>query len=620
MGLFAELRRRNVIRVAVAYLIGAWLLLQVTEVLRGLMDLPSGLGRAVVVLLAIGFPVVLAFAWVFEITPEGIKREREIDRSQSAATQTGKRLNILIIAMLALAAAYFFWESRLKAPAESPPPVVTDATSDTGSAVDDGTTSIAVLPFVNMSPDPDNEYFADGLSEEILNRLAQVQELRVIARTSAFAFKGQNRDLREIGALLGTGNILEGSVRRQGEQVRVTAQLIDASDGAHLWSQTWDRQLDDVFAIQDEIAQKVVDALDIVLDEATRQAMLAAGVRDVGAFVAYQKGYQAFVDAHGDADMLRKLEAAIPLFDEAIAAAPDFADAYAQKTDYYAHLVMDSDLGLAEREAALATLLDLYATALEKARDPLHRHVIELDRTFFTDDWSRLPVLLREIFASGSCTDGNWMELALPFAATEEQLAFYQRQVRCNPMLQLTHVFLSGLYLRQGDLAKAEETLERARSIAGDHRWLQMPRRQVRLLKGEGESVVAELRQEVEGLPADDPRSGRARHALAYCLAALGQIEEARNLLTEQAETTALTGIDPMVLSAVLGDRAAANQAAATLDAMPGGPAELVRRTNGCACGAPFDLESTPRLAARIREAGFPWPPPTIIQFPAKDW
>lgn len=233
MGFIAELRRRNVVRVAVAYIVASWLLLQATEVLSGLLELPAVIGKGVVLVLALGFLPVLGFSWAFELTPEGIKRESEVDRSQSVTNQTGRKLNTLIIAMLGVSTGYFFWESRLKsAPAAATvqaPVAVPEAPANEAGPQDDK--SVAVLPFVNMSADPENEYFADGLSEEILNKLAQVAGLRVIGRTSSFAFKGQNLDLREIGRLLGAATLLEGSVRRQGDQVRVTAQLIAAADG-----------------------------------------------------------------------------------------------------------------------------------------------------------------------------------------------------------------------------------------------------------------------------------------------------------------------------------------------------------------------------------------------------
>ena len=621
--LFQELKRRNVIRVAIAYVVGAWLLLQVTEVLSGLLELPSSLGKAVVVILAIGFPLVVAFAWVFELTPQGIKRESEVQSDHSLTRHTGKRLNILIIVMLALAAGYFFWESRLKAPTESmqvQAPLTEPVATDTPVGAEEELTSIAVLPFANMSTDPENEYFADGLSEEILNQLAQIPDLRVIARTSSFAFRDQNQDLREVGNLLDTGNILEGSVRRQGNQVRVTAQLIETETGAHLWSQTWDRQLDDVFAIQDEIARHVADNLDIVLDSETRQDMLAAGVRNVDAFVAYQKGYRTYIEAHEGGHIFEQLVVANQYFDEAIAAAPDFSDAYARKTDYYAHVVLESEVSNEERQAALDTMVNLYATAYDTARDRKQQLVIDLDRTFFTNDWSRLPTILREIFDNEGCAYGNWMELAVPFWDTSDLETFYQRQISCDPLMLLNYTFAAELKARQGDLEAARQILAKGRSVGGDHRWLRGGRRQLQMQSGEDESLLAELRESAEETAHDAEALVGIQRLEAQVLAHMGRVDEARAIIESMMDRGVQKDTDLIIAFAATGNREAANAAAAKMDAIPGGQAELIRRIQYCDCGAPFDLEATPRLAARIREAGFPWPPSQRLNYPAKDW
>jgi TolB-like protein len=270
----------------------------------------------VTVLVLIGFPLALIVAWAFELTPEGIKREAEVDRTDSITRVTGRKFDFAIIGLLAVAVVYFAVDKFILE-VEPEQTEVTAALVLSAQPIAQEK-SIAVLPFVNMSPDPDNEYFSDGLSEEILNRLAQVPNLRVAGRTSSFQFKGENRDLREIGERLGVAHVLEGSVRRQGNQVRITAQLIASSDGSHLWSQTYDRTLDDVFVIQDEIAEEVVGALDIVLDEEARRRMQQAGVRNVDAFVAFQRGNEASNRAHGEVDdSLAELARSMVHFDEA---------------------------------------------------------------------------------------------------------------------------------------------------------------------------------------------------------------------------------------------------------------------------------------------------------------
>jgi TolB-like protein len=254
---FAELKRRNVIRFAGLYLVGAWLLTQVASTVLPMFGAPDWLPRSIVILLAIGFLPALIFSWVFEMTPEGLKRDQEVPPEQSIAPQTARRMDRIIIAVLALALAYFAFDKFFLGPRRAGAP--NESSSATNSQ------SIAVLPFVNMSSDKEQEYFSDGLSEELLNQLAQVPQLRVIARTSSFSFKGKELDVSTIAKALNVANVLEGSVRRSANTLRVTAQLIRASDSSHLWSQTYDRDRTDIFKVQDEIAADVVAALKVKL-------------------------------------------------------------------------------------------------------------------------------------------------------------------------------------------------------------------------------------------------------------------------------------------------------------------------------------------------------------------
>jgi len=260
MSFIKELRRRNVIRVAMAYMIAAWLLLQVADVVTNNIGAPGWVFQAILLLVALGFPIALIFAWAFELTPEGLKREHEVDRSDSITQVTGRKLDFMIIGVMSLAIAYFAYDEFVVEPAQEES-LLSDSTQEIVAT--EVQQSIAVLPFVNMSDDAANEYFSDGLAEELLNLLAKIPELKVIARTSSFAFKGQTGDIRGIGQQLGVKTLLEGSVRKSGERVRITAQLIDASDGAHIWSDTYDRTIKDIFAVQDDVAAAIIDALEI---------------------------------------------------------------------------------------------------------------------------------------------------------------------------------------------------------------------------------------------------------------------------------------------------------------------------------------------------------------------
>ena len=241
MGLIAELRRRNVIRMAGLYLVGGWLLVQVASTLFPAFGVPEGSLRAVVIVLALGFVPALVFAWVYELTPEGLKRDADVPPEASIAPQTGRRMDRMLIAALVLALVYFAFDKFVLAPQREAEQTSAARKAGRSEALVEsyGEKSIAVLPFVNMSSDAGNEYFSDGLSEELLNLLAKLPELRVIGRTSSFQFKGRNEDLRVIGEKLNVAHILEGSMRKSGEKVRITAQLIKAADGSHLWSETY---------------------------------------------------------------------------------------------------------------------------------------------------------------------------------------------------------------------------------------------------------------------------------------------------------------------------------------------------------------------------------------------
>jgi TolB-like protein/Tfp pilus assembly protein PilF len=338
MSFFEELKRRNVAKVALLYVVASWLLLQVTDVLSSLLQVPDWAGPFVVMLLILGFVPALIFSWVYEMTPEGLKREKDVDRSQSITPHTGRKINILIVALLVLAIATVLIDRlmpREAAVAETPveeqapdadPPESTDpgelAAAKFAPAPD---RSIAVLPFVNMSGNQENEYFSDGLTEELLNVLAKMEGLRVAARTSSFRFKGEVGDPAEIGQALNVNHLLEGSVRQSGERIRITAQLINASDGYHLWSETYDRTLTDVFAIQDEISKAVARALEVRLlggSEATEAVRVATANMD--AYNAYLKGRQLL--AGSGVETYRAAEAQ---FEQALRLDPDFAAAHA---------------------------------------------------------------------------------------------------------------------------------------------------------------------------------------------------------------------------------------------------------------------------------------------------
>ena len=312
MGLVSELKRRNVLRMAVLYVLAAWVIMQVAEVIIALASLPAWTGSLVLTLLSIGFPIALVISWFYEITPEGLALEKDVAATDSITHVTGRRMDFIVIALLAAAVILFavhtWW-----------PITPTDK-------------SVAVLAFENMSGDPEQEYFSDGISEELLNALAEVDDLRVISRSSSFSFKGKDFDVPTIAKALNVAHVLEGSVRRMGDSVRITAQLVDARTDSHLWSQTFDRELTtrNIFAIQSEIAAVIADRLRATLTQQDQVNLRNVPTASLEAYQAYWLGKQRMFSRTSDS-----LEQALGYFKNAIEIDPEFALAYVALADTY---------------------------------------------------------------------------------------------------------------------------------------------------------------------------------------------------------------------------------------------------------------------------------------------
>jgi TolB-like protein len=327
-----ELRRRNVFKVGAAYIIVAWLTAQVAELALDSFDAPDWVIKTLLLLLALGLPLVLIFAWAFELTPEGIRREKDVDRSESVTDQTGHKLIYVIVGAAVLAGATFIWLPR----ATEDIPAQADV-----HAVEDR--SVAVLPFVNMSSDPEQEYFSDGITEEIINAVVKIPGLSVPARTSVFAYRDHRGDIREIGTALGVAHVLEGSVRSQGDSVRITAQLIKVDDGFHLWSETFDRKLENIFAVQEEIAGAIARAL--VGKLGTEVDTVPNRTRNMAAYDIYLQGRAA---------LRRRDQETVQLLEQATDADPEFAPAWAALAIAYQSISEDDNLAIETARKALA--------------------------------------------------------------------------------------------------------------------------------------------------------------------------------------------------------------------------------------------------------------------------
>jgi TolB-like protein/Flp pilus assembly protein TadD len=453
-GFFGELGRRNVVRMGALYLVGSWLTLQVADVLFGALTLPEWTLRLVLGMLIIGFPVVLVFSWVYEMTPEGLKRESEVDRAASVTPFTAKKLNGAIIAVLAVAlifsVSHRYWASP-PAPQvlEQAQTVSGDASSDQASHIpsvatiaDQEIPSIAVLPFVNMSGDEENEYFSDGLSEELLNVLAQVPGLRVAARTSSFQFKGKTGDVAEIAKQLRVGAVLEGSVRRAGDRVRITAQLIKAADGYHLWSKTFDKQLLDVFAIQDEIAEKVVEALRITLLGDTQQELTAGRTEDFEAYNQYLMARQLQAQqSYGS------LARAVELYQQVLARDPDYRDAQAALVETYLYQAGTGQISNAELQSKAVPVLE-QVLRLDSERGIRRGDVLEF----------QVGLAMSQAFSNVDSRRDRDERARRQESELEQAIVLSPNNVRAL-------MRLSGFRRFAGDMQGATKLLERARQL-----------------------------------------------------------------------------------------------------------------------------------------------------------
>ena len=312
---WAELRRRNVVKVAVAYAIVGWLLVEVASVLFETFEAPAWVMKVFATVIIMGFPLAMFFAWAYELTPEGLKKEKDVDRSQSITHITGRNIDYIIIAALSVALVFFAFTHDWRGEEVQDADITADK-------------SIAVLAFTDLSPEGDQEYFSDGISEELLNVLAKIPGLRVAARTSSFQFKGQNRDVIDIGEQLNVALVLEGSVRKAGLQIRITAQLVDASNGFHLWSETYDRELANIFAVQDEIAAAIVGALKEHLGLQVEAAVQRRYTDNPDAYDAYLQGWALIKSFNLGVDGPAKLDASRQHFERALALDPAYALAF----------------------------------------------------------------------------------------------------------------------------------------------------------------------------------------------------------------------------------------------------------------------------------------------------
>ncbi|HSM07416.1 MAG TPA: hypothetical protein VLA33_00180 [Gemmatimonadota bacterium] len=600
---FVEIRRRKVGRVVVGYAIVAWLVAQVADLAADNFGAPGWFMPMLLVLLALGLPFAAVLAWAYETTPDGVRREDGgVPVRGLAATRGGWLALVAVLAAIALAAVSFpAWRGIVGAgdaatEGEEVPEAAATSPGD-ASATAVPAQSVAVLPFADMSENGDQAWFADGLTEEILNSLAALPELKVTSRTSSFRFRGDTRDIRAIADTLGVAHIVEGSVRRFGDELVVTAQLIRAVDGSHLMSETYERPADDLFSVQRDVAERVAATLDVFLDEEKRERMFASGTRSVEAFEAFLHGQERLNAWHAEGSGVVPFDSVTQPFERAMALDPGYAEAALEHMDLFAHVLLDgteSDFTPEEARAQLQHDLEFAAThaASEEAR-----LVAELNRIWLSSDWHRLPGIVeqlgRAIDAGGRPPRGaGWTSIILALADPELARRLGALELEANPLDPVAWSVVAGAELRAGNTDRVLDIVRQARRRVDDHPYLREDEIAANANAGRRDSLLAALRR----YPWDNPVVAAWRAAVA------GDERTARRIA---AELEARDWPEERLLFTYreLGDRAAASDLAGRVDALRLGHAILYRMVS-LTGSVPFDLADTPNFRARLAEAG----------------
>ncbi len=565
---WAELKRRNVVKVAVAYAIVGWILIEISATVFPIVQLPDWAVTLVTMLLLLGFPVALVLSWAYELTPEGLKPAHEVDPSDSITHVTGRKLDFLIIGVLVLAVGFLVFNYVLvdepdvvvdapeappveeAQPAPEPVPVV--AEKEEREVLPN---SVAVLPFENLSPNADDEYFAAGIHEETLNRLAKLANLSVISRTSVLRYRDSDLTVPQIAAELNVGTIMEGSVRYAGDRVRITAQLIDAATDEHLWSEVYEREFADIFAIQADIAMNIANALEAEFSTEEQATIEKEYTYSPEAYAYYLRALTLF---------LTDRQSAHDSLDKAISLDPEFALAYALKADIYVSSLVDNIFTQASN-----TTKDYEALALETAR-----RAISLDAN-----------LAEAHYALGSVHEIHWrwdeadqaysrsLQLSLNDAARLWQVAWFhmfsgrheeaiklaKRAVELDPTDPEVRLVLGATYMYTGDADMAAATISDAIIMSPDLPgfWLWSARTDA--IRGRDEAALSMLQQIEEALGGNFPAIVGA--TIAYTYAKLNRPEDARrvsNIVKAMAEEGPIGAGSMVQINLATGDSDAA--------------------------------------------------------------
>jgi serine/threonine-protein kinase len=478
-----ELKRRHVYRVAIAYGIVAWLLVQVATQVFPFFEIPTWIVRLVVLLTVLGFPVALVVAWAFEMTPEGIRRAEDVGPNEYMPRWSTRRFAALVISVAILAAGVPLFQLSRSKPTWLP---WTDVASTASQK------SIAVLPLLNESGNPGDEYFSDGLSEELIAALAQVKGLKVIGRSSSFRFKDKKEDSKTIGKKLGVTTLLEGTVRKQGDKVRIVAELVNAADGTELWTRTFDRELKDIFAVQAEIADAVATSLELTVLGGKESSAKNAATKSMEAHNAYLQGH--FYFERGNFNDYRK---SVGFFEQATRLDPDYAMAYAERAEAWAWI---GDLSSGkQKEAWTAAGSDAEkAVAIDPGLAEAHA---ALGWVRFFIEWKfaeGLAELARaQQLSPWNPTANDLMARVVVYLGQFQEAEKLARQaVELDPLAYQARTSLARILFTEGKLDEAEASARKAAELqpaaAGNHRW----QVSVAIQRGDGEAALREAQLE----------------------------------------------------------------------------------------------------------------------------
>ncbi|PZR76912.1 MAG: hypothetical protein DLM73_01100 [Chthoniobacterales bacterium] len=538
---FAELKRRNVYKVAVAYAVVAWLLLQAASIFFPAFDAPPWVMRIFIIVILLGFPVALVLSWAFEITPEGIKLESDVEPNKSIARRTGRKIVGVTVGLAVIAAGLMIFQLVR--------PKSASQVSETAAAEPVSAKSIAVLPFDNLSRDPDNAYFCEGVQDEILTRLAKVADLKVISRTSTQHFKSAPDNLPQIARQLGVAHILEGSVQKANDQVRVNVQLINALTDAHLWADTYDRKLTDIFAVESEIAKTIAETLRARLTGSEKSSIAKTLMVNPEAYELYLKG-RFFSEKRTGAD----LRTSIGYFDRAITKDPNYPLSYVGLAD--SHLLLSAYGAVSPKEsytparAALKKALDLDDSLAQAHASSGLLATLELDVNRAISELER-AIQLNPNYA----TAHHWLALPLmTVGQSDRAITEGKRAIELDPLSLICNADLSWVYVnaRRYDEAEAQarKTLEMDSRFYVAHYYLG----EAFQFKGKLNDAIAEYQKSAE--LNNDPFS---LAMLGQAYARQGKTDEARKIharLREQAKSQYVSPYAFAVVLTALGDKA----------------------------------------------------------------